>query len=265
MTKVCPSCSHEQAEGYFCEHCGTELAENNTQQEQQTQQIQTEPNQQESSQTTVQQQTSQSDITTKVKGFWNHYLSVVKRPDQSLAFGSESYVYGILSLVVFALILSLGMYTGIRGQMSSFQIAGVGESIPFFETVFRQVFLYSVLALTALVATLVVLRFNKVSVTIYELLAQFGHVSVPFAFLGAIGLIMTLLDVLTYGFAFIIGSFFLYLIVSAVVVTIFHLDARHQRLYSGIGSIIGTIIFTVLLSSMFAESFIRRLDPSFYF
>ncbi len=194
---ICQSCKQETEEGKFCTNCGAELnaepAESAaateptvSEQNQPDKQVNQTP-QPENQQT---QQQEPNEYVEKAKelsaDFGSFCLTLIKRPNDARNINEKSLIPGIITILIFALIISLDSYiTLVR--------ADTFESVSFFDTflvpLFKYIVMFAAIAAITFAAAKVALQDIKVT----DVIAKYGAYMMPFILLFIVSIIFNLI------------------------------------------------------------------------
>ncbi len=179
---TCTQCQHNQDDGNFCEKCGASTnqqstSENNSQQAPNFQQAQPAVEQgfQANAQPNVPQGQQVEQIKQQSKQYYNYFLEVIKNPTIALKHEENAFVNSIITLVLFALTLSLSVYFIAKNAM---EFAYAADALPFFPLVSRLLFGFLLITAIGLVSAFIVLKIGKHTITFKKLTAEFGGLAV---------------------------------------------------------------------------------------
>lgn len=182
----CPNCEEYIEEGKFCTNCGTELTVDAATTET------ADPVNVEPTQENIQQEPVQSASIEKKEGagldIADYYTRLVKKPAQALETTANDLIPGIITLVVFALLIGSESYY----LMS--ELAG-GYISPSFTDDFLVPFLRFGLVLVAVVAfTFWGLKFTANELSFQDVFAKYTAFLIPFVLLFALGFILEVIN-----------------------------------------------------------------------
>ena|SRR5690625_48909 len=185
----CPNCGEYVEEGKFCTNCGTELIAENVSVENQTtsgaDEVTQEPAQQQesqsASQTTVAKKSGGVDIA-------DYYTKIIKKPSQAIEATANDIVPGIITLIVFALLVGSESYY-LMNELSGGYISAS------FSDDFLVPLLRFALAIVAVVAlTFWGLKFTEDELSFQDVFAKYTAFLIPFVLLFALGFILEVIS-----------------------------------------------------------------------
>jgi small-conductance mechanosensitive channel len=238
----CPSCNHVNQGGTFCENCGTKLTTAAVSQVAASY----EQNSTIRSGASVPPASNQYLEATKVisKQYFGYFMQVLKKPYQnSQAVGAEHFVNGLITIILFSLIIPLTIYFSAKGMFGGYGGGLFGEaSIPFGDFVIKPFFAYLIFMLLIAVFSFIAIKLGKVQISFKEVVARFGSFLIPFVAILVIGLIFSILKI---SFALVI---LLIALMSAIFIVPTLVIAGFKRNSStGLDTIYG-ILLTYILS-----------------
>ncbi|GAA0316581.1 hypothetical protein GCM10008967_03970 [Bacillus carboniphilus] len=233
----CPNCQHENEGGKFCVKCGTPLqqaadqANPTTSQEVETPNVP--PTTPSPESVRVQSQSSENanqyiEGAKKIsKSYFNHFLDVMKKPHAvSTQVGADQFINGIITIVLYSLIIPFIIYFALKGVIADLNNFGaglfgqsMGMEIPFGDTVVKPFFAYLVFTLLVAVFTFVALKLAKIEADIKEVIARFASFLIPFVGILAVALILSLIKVELFLVVLLLGFVGAIFLVPALVVT----------------------------------------------
>lgn len=207
---ICPNCSHENEGGKFCENCGAPLNAGNGVTVPET-----------GTQTASTQASKYLESTKKIsKMYFSYFMQVLKQPyASSRSVGEEHFVNGLITVIIYSLLIPLMIYFGLRGILSdfnSFSSGLFGEQVvinpPFTDVVLKPAFAYLIFIALVIVFTFAAIKLGHVHVSFKEVFSRFGSFLIPTVGVLLVALVMSILKikmflaVMFFGF---IGSVFL--------------------------------------------------------
>lgn len=195
---ICPSCKQETEEGKFCTNCGAKLPNANTEDAAADEPITLKPHtteepKQESTQQTTQQTQPQetNHYVEKFKqvctDFGQFSLTLIKHPNEAKQTDQTHYISGLITLVIFAVIISLNNYISVVNEAS-----GWGD-IPFLEgfvvPLLKHILMLGAIAIIIFAAAKVALQ----EVSVLDIFAKYGAYLVPFILLFIVHVIFNLI------------------------------------------------------------------------
>ncbi|WP_042220426.1 zinc ribbon domain-containing protein [Oceanobacillus manasiensis] len=246
---ICPNCGQQTEEGKFCTNCGAPLpVENNaaTQEPVNTDPtIEQESNVGEPSQPLSsgqqQNQSQPNDVMETVKRessqFGSFFVKLLKNPSEGKNIASSHLIPGIITIVIFSLLISLGTYI-ITSSIGSY----------FMEVSFVDSFLIPLIQFLILFGIIAAISFAGVkiggqSLSFTDVVAKTGAYSVPFLVLTVLGSLLALVELPLSGTIILIGLIGPILLVPTLI-----LLERPAPAFDRIYLLIG-IYFVTLLAS----------------
>ncbi|MCQ6277098.1 zinc ribbon domain-containing protein [Bacillus sp. V3B] len=266
---ICPNCSHQNEGGKFCEKCGTPLTvevnreaavtfeATNTSQPQQPQQP-VQPNR-------------YIESTKRVsKMYFGYFMQVLKQPyASSQNVGTEHFINGIITMVLYAFFIPLTLYFGLKGALSSvnsFSADLFGSStsmeVPFTDVVLKPTFTFIIFIFLIVLFTFVSIKLGRVNVSLKEVIARFGSFLIPIVAILIIGVIMSILEIKLFAAVLalgIVGSIFL---VPPLVIASYKKETS-----DGVDVIYGsfiTYLLTVIAISIMGDMLLEAFQSSFF-
>ena len=194
---ICQSCKQETDEGKFCTNCGAALNTEPSEAAAATEPTSSEQNQPEKQVNQTSQQSNQqaqqqepNEYVEKAKelsaDFGNFCLTLIKRPNDARHINEKSLIPGIITILIFALIISLDSYiTLVR--------ADAFESVSFFDyflvPLFKYIVMFAAIAAITFAAAKVALQDIKVT----DVIAKYGAYMMPFILLFIVSIIFNLI------------------------------------------------------------------------
>ncbi|MCG3419341.1 zinc ribbon domain-containing protein [Oceanobacillus jordanicus] len=246
---ICPSCGQQTEEGKFCTNCGAPLpVENNaaTQEPVNTDPtLEQESNVGEPSQPLAsgqQQNQSQSNdfmetVKRETSQFGAFFVKLLKKPSEGQNVTSSQLISGIITIVIFSLLISLGSYI-ISSSIGSY----------FMRVSFVDSFLLPLIQFLVLFGVIAAISFAGVkiggqSLSFTAVVAKTGAYSVPFLVLTVLGSLLALVGISLSGIFILVG-----LLGPILVVPTFILLEKPAPAFDRIYLLIG-IYFVTLLAS----------------
>ncbi|MFD2627237.1 zinc ribbon domain-containing protein [Oceanobacillus kapialis] len=263
---ICPNCGQETEEGKFCTNCGAPLpVEDKAATQEGLYTDQTIPSEQphqhvESGSTPTggqpQQQQPSNDFMETVKKessqFGSFFLKLLKKPSEGQTVTSSQLIPGIITIVVFSLLISLGTYI-ISSSIASFYMQ-VSFVDGFLLPLIQFLILYGII--TALAFAGVKIGGQNLSFT--DVVAKTGAYSVPFLVLIVVGSLLALLNItLLSGTIIMIG-----LLGPILLVPTFILLERPAPAFDRIYLLIGIYFISLIVSGYLLGSITSGLVGS---
>jgi len=273
----CPECKHNNDGGNFCEQCGTKLDPGGYQGESSKvenlgvkygqEQVVPRPNQQPNRYLEGAKNTS--------KMYFSYFLQVLKKPyASSKTIGAEQFKNAIITMVLFAIIIPLIIYFGIKFLASSVNDfdytfgSNVTVQPQFVDFVIKPFFAYAVFILLVVSFTFISIKLGKINVTYKDVVSRFGAFLIPFVALLVLGLIMSILKMKLFILVLFLGLFTSLCTLPPLVIASFKKENQ-----AGLDVIYGTLLTYILtgitiyiMSNMLFEaikSAISNMFPTF--
>jgi hypothetical protein len=257
---ICPSCGQQTEEGKFCTNCGAPLpVENNaaTQEPVNTDPtLEQESNVGEPSQPLAsgqQQNQSQSNdfmetVKRETSQFGAFFVKLLKKPSEGQNVTSSQLISGIITIVIFSLLISLGTYI-ISSSIGSY----------FMQVSFVDSFLLPLIQFLVLFGIIAAISFAGVklggqSLSFTDVVAKTGAYSVPFLVLTVLGSLLALVELPLSGTIILIG-----LIGPVLLVPTLILLERPAPAFDRIYLLIGIYFVTLLASGYLLANVVDAL------
>ncbi|AJD92203.1 hypothetical protein JMA_28860 [Jeotgalibacillus malaysiensis] len=275
----CIKCGHEQSAGKFCGNCGSEMvvkedfvSQNQHQASAPPPPLQEQVQQQHQAAVASAPNPTIEKAKATSKNYWNYFKQYIKSPSHSLITGEAEFKNGVISIILFSILLgSLPYLVARRAMESTFGGFGMSDYGPSFFEMFFQSFMITA-AIVFLIITCLFL-INKVfgrEDTYKSVMTIYGsHILLPLIFLvtAVVTLLMSMYTLssilIILSLATAVGSIPLYIISSLLSTK----SKTADPLYGYIAYIVLVSIATVLLGTSIAESsFWEMMDSDlFYF
>lgn len=247
---VCQTCGKETEEGRFCAHCGAQLTADESAAA--TQPLgESEPSPVQEShemETRVESDTSDdNEFVEKTKeiaaNFGQLFVDQIKSPMNSKQVNSTHLISGIITIVIFALVMAINSY------MSYKSFAYIGEAVfvdGFLIPFLQQLLLFGIVASLVFGAT----KLCNLSFSYSDIVAKYGAYAVPFLLLYVVGFLFSLVDLVSLSIITITVSLFGSILIIPTIIVLEQKSRSLDQLYVIIGmSIISLIAFGYLTSS----------------
>ncbi|MGE8204650.1 hypothetical protein ACQKP0_08805 [Heyndrickxia sp. NPDC080065] len=260
----CQICQHENEGGRFCENCGSKLITSTK----------------DETAATVESAHSSSDkvqyfeTTKKISNqYFNYFIQVLKKPyASSQSVGSEHFINGIMTIILFSLLIPLIFYFALKGVLADFSSYGsnffgtpVEIKPPFTDIVIKPFFAYIIFTFLVITFTFASIKLGRINVSYKEVTARFGSLLIPFVSLLAISLIMSILKIKFFFYFLLLGFIGSIFMIPPLVIASYKKD--HQE---GVDVIFGSLLTYVLtfisisiMANMLFEV-LRSVFSSFY-
>lgn len=274
--KNCKACGNIQETGNFCGKCGTSLSEMNERvQETAATEVAPNPRGGQSQQTYspppivhTQPSVHVEKMKAQSKMYGAYFINYLKHPASVLSTGTREFVNGIISIALFAIIISLSVYSLLAGLIdvylgdvsSLFSIEEVGPS--FFSTFFSMLIIILVLIIISLFSMFIVVKVFGPGHSFSELVAFYGVHILPLIVISFVALILLLFKSFTFG-SFLIA---LSLIVALSLIP-YYLVSRMlafqpksvDPMYSYLMYIVLSVVLFTILTFVVADSTIGQI------
>lgn len=265
----CPACLHENEGGNFCEECGTKLVQSTV----------------EETASTIEQNNSNVNVNTppnqyvegakKVsKMYFRFFIGVLKKPySSSLEVGSEHLINGLITIILYAIIIPLMMYLGIKNIFSTAN--SIGDSLfggdtpsfnpPFTDLVIIPAFAYAIFILLVATFSFLSIKLGKVPASYKAVISRFGAFLIPFVAILLVALIMSLLKIGSFIFFLSFGFITSIFLVPALVIVSFKKDYHDglDAIYGTLLTYILTIITLVIMGNILFEALKNTFSSPF--
>lgn len=248
----CPNCHQENEGGNFCDKCGTRLNEPTETDIQQQSQPQKQPLEQ-----AVTSTSHSEDYLKKTKNhskqYVTYFMDVIKHPYASIheTMGNQHFMYAIITLALFSLFIPLSIYFGLKGivnRLNSFGTYGYGSymdvEVPFGEIVIKPFVAIAVFMVIVAVFAFLAVKLGQANTTFKEVLTRYGILLIPFVFLVAIGLILSILKVSLFILFLVLGSIGAVYIVVPMIIAFYKKSAPND----GLDAVYGTMLTYLLIA-----------------
>lgn len=225
MSRTCPQCGSEELGAKFCMSCGYQISQTEESAEGQVAAAHAAAN----GNTYVEQGKNIA------KSYWDFLLATVKKPtQQAQIMGRGSMINGLITLVLYSLLIPLMIYFVIKGTFGGYMAPSFSEV--FFKPAF---FILLFMALNTAVIYAVAKPGNN-NLNFKDVVARFGGFLVVPTLLFVLAIIFSVLQLFTMvGFAGVLGVIGLFV---AATMTIYSLKRQAKQ---GIDAIYGTFLFYV--------------------
>ncbi|GLH64227.1 zinc ribbon domain-containing protein [Geobacillus proteiniphilus] len=258
---ICPSCSHVNDGGNFCENCGTKLSI--------TSEIAAATERAGDAQSSTASISAASSVhldnAKKIsKMYWGYFTTVLRKPfSQSRRVGKEQFVNGLITIVLYTLFIPLMIFFGLKDYTGY-----IGS--PFLNIVVKPFFAYFVFIMLIATFTFLAVKFGKVQVSYQDVIARFGTFLIPFVGLFALALVMALLQMKLFLLLLFLGF-----IASIFTVPAFVIGSFKDGIHEGLDAVYGTVltyVATFIVLGMMAKALfavvmhmIQEYISSFFF
>lgn len=242
---TCPNCHHQNDGGNFCEKCGTRLAEG-------------EPVVVGGASAASVEATRPNEHLEKAKNvsklYFGYFVSLLKSPlSKGSRIGEEHFVNGLITIILYSLILPLSMYVALRDY-------GSFMDSPFLTIVIKPFLTMGVFVFLMSVFTFCAVKVVGEHVSFKSAVARFGAILVPFIAIFALGLLMSLFGIYEFVFVLALGLFGAIFTVPAIVVMSYtrNITSKFDPLYG----IILTYVASFIVFALILKGFILNMIDS---
>ncbi len=177
---LCTQCGHINQADKFCVKCGTSLGEPTT------------------------AETPEAPTASAMPQYFSYFLQVLKNPVRTGQNSTEEQmVNGLITLVLFALILPLTVYFQLRASLRNMEYIGLGSYVPFGGVVIKPFFILLIFVMIVNSIIFIVLRIGNATVNYREVTARFGTFVIPSSAFFLVSIVFSLIS----GDSAIIGLF----------------------------------------------------------
>ena len=250
----CPNCQHENEGGNFCENCGTRLVEAS-----ESNGLLPDHKVKEEEKATAPAEDYLKKTKDQSKQYINYFVDVCKRPYARMQEPMERqhFTHAIITIILFCLFIPLSIYFGLKGLLSSLNSidtygfgGGAYIELPFMDVVILPSLALGIFLVLVAAFTFLSVKLGRVNVTFKEVLTKYGVLLIPFVFLLAIGLILSLLKVSLFILFLSLGSVGAVYIAVPMVITFYKKDAPEDGLDAAYGTLLTYILIGVLVYIM---------------
>jgi len=256
----CPNCGQEIAQGKFCTNCGAQLSDNesiptqdptiHTTEQQQPTANHEQPEQVRQNQTVEKLKTAGAD-------FGHFFVTLLKKPSEAKHANSNDLVSSIVTIIIFALVLALGVHLTFHAFSSGY----FGEpDFTFFTTFVLPFVEFILLFLVVAALTLAGGKIAAQQVTYADVLAKYGAYLIPYLLLYAAGFIIAFIGLSSLSIAFI----FLSMIGALMIIPTIILSEQPAKGFDRIYILMAIYFISLLVCSFFLQSFAETLINSVF-
>ncbi len=184
--------------------------------------------------------------------YWKHFVQVLKQPTRIGEMTNESHmVNGIITMVLFSLMLPLIVYITLKNAVSGYGFGFV--HITFGDYVLKPLFFLLIVTLMVNSLIFLALKLGNVVASYREVIGRFGSYMIPSAAIVAFGVLLSILQV-NGGFLgwVVLAGFFSWML--AVSATIYSYRSRHTGGLDPFYGVLGTFAGTLLLLYLFGDN-----------
>ncbi|WP_256758781.1 zinc ribbon domain-containing protein [Cohnella sp. WQ 127256] len=202
------------------------------------------------------------------KQYLNYFLEVLKSPMRTGQSSNAGHmVNGLITLILFALILPLMVYFQLRGQVSRIGF-GFEDHISFVDVVIKPSFFLFIIVMLVNSIMFLVLKIGNVGVSYREVTARFGSFMIPAVAFFLVSLLFSFISDGSVVMGLLIGlGLFSWLVAVCLVIFSFKKDhtSGMDAFYGVIITYAASIILIALLGEDIASTLFGNLENSFFF
>ena len=266
----CSNCGHLNDGGRFCENCGTQLVETagsaiQNQPQQSTPQVTNEVG----NTGAIQAEEYLKKTKDQTKQYFTYFMNVLKKPHASLnaPFENQHYMYAIITFILYSLFIPLMIYFGVKGLMSTFSYFGESANLSFVDAVIIPAIAYGVFIVLVAGFTFFSIKLGRVNVAFKEVFTKFGILFIPFVFILAIGLLLSILKVSLFILFLVIGLIGSMYVVVPLLIAFYKKDAAGEGMDAVYGTLLTYILTSILMlimGEMLIDTLISGLENSIF-
>jgi len=242
----CQSCGNEQEEGRFCELCGGDLTQGNTETAQAAT-INSSTNQGEGPNEAVERVKEVSSA------YWSYFLHFLKNPSSKGEDGADSYKNGIINIIIAASIISLSFYNMVKVDYGFYSYSPSFGKF-FFSTLFG---LLIVTAISLGLILVISIFFSSKKWNFQKVIANYGAKLSPVIALSLATLLFLIIEAWNLAaLLFFLGIVTMFLLIPLYLVSTL-LDRYSQTIDPFYGYLIYFVAFWLslfLVMTLFADS-----------
>ena len=249
----CQNCQHENEGGNFCENCGTRLVEAS---ESNGQLPDHKVKEEEKATAPAEDYLKKTKV--QSKQYINYFFDVCKSPYAHMQEPMEKqhFIHAIITIILFCLFIPLSIYFGLKGVVSrlnsidTYGFGGAYIELPFMDMVIKPFFAFGIFIVLVAAFTFLSVKLGRVNATFKEVLTRYGISLIPFVFLLAIGLILSLLKVSLFILFLLLSSVGAIYIAVPMVIALYKKDEPEVGLDAVYGTLLTYILISVLVYVM---------------
>lgn len=230
---------------------------------QQTEHVQV--NEQEQATTETQHSTTQKDnISNHLQSYWSHVKAILSRPSSSFDLSERNVHYGIINLILYAVLFTLTAIFIFRTELRSMMPMD-NIDIPYMEIFFKLVITMIIYVAAIVVGTFLVDTLFIKRHTFKQLMTKFGSFIAPILVLQLINIVFALTGSLKMTFFLLLTSLFLLVFIFPSLF-IFHTaqqQANVQKVYISVGTIFVNGFFVYIAMKIIVSIFVEELYEEF--
>ncbi|MCC2252596.1 hypothetical protein JUJ52_21950 [Virgibacillus sp. AGTR] len=251
---LCPSCGQETEKGKFCTNCGALLAdepaasaepEENKEQEIHHEQAHSGASQK-----------KENDFTATVKkesaNFGAFFMRLIKAPSKAKNITDHELVPGVITMVLFSVLIALGTY------LVMMQIGSMFMTVNFLDGFILPLLQFLVLFVIVSGLTFAASKLTAQSLTIYDVLAKTGAYTVPYMFIYVLGILLSLINLPFAG-----TFFFVSLLGPILFIPTLILLEKPAKGYDRIYVLIGLYLVSFILSGLLLQNVVGTFFGGF--
>ncbi|RDW15050.1 hypothetical protein [Oceanobacillus chungangensis] len=236
---LCSSCKQETEPGKFCTVCGASLVVEETAATSDPQPINVVSETEQPKKKNPDQSNEFTEkVTAEAKTFWNFVLTFLKKPSAAQNVTGSEWISGIITLIIFSLLIALGSFITANSYFSSS-----------FWNSFVQPFIQFIVLFAGIAAiTFAGVKITAQSFSFQDIVAKIGAYTIPFLGLAIIGSILAMLNIPFAG-TFIMLSLIGPLLIVPTFIFLEKPAAGFDRIYV----LLGVYVIGLILSSFLVQ------------
>ncbi|WP_159081781.1 zinc ribbon domain-containing protein [Paenibacillus sp. CAA11] len=250
----CPNCHHVNEGGRFCENCGAQLIGP----EDEIRPAQTG------------RPSGRSEAADKLKPYlektqqvskqyFNYFVTLLKKPyTYASRTGKEQFVNSIITLVLYALMIPLTVYLGLKGY---------SYDASFYGAVIKPAVAFVIFGLLIGVYCFIAVKLGKVQADFGQVFGRFGGFMIPFVALLFVGLVLSLLQLRIFSIFMFIGFLGSIFSVPALLISSFKKDSAQglDTVYCSIFTYLATFLTLWIMGRFLFGFVIDIIQQSFFY
>ncbi|QHZ45548.1 zinc ribbon domain-containing protein [Bacillus sp. NSP9.1] len=246
---TCSKCGHQTDGGRFCENCGANLSA-------------------ESDSAGTKAETAQTQMYVEAAKkassmYFSFCLRALKRPYKEMKnAGEQHFTNSIITMVVFAIIVPLTFYFGLKGFFDSLgRYSGIwsgSDMMPtFFDIVVKPAFTFAIYIFLLFVFTYAGVRIQGAQAPFKEVMGRFGALLVPFTALLVIAFLLSLMKTALFLSVLLFALCGIVFLIPPAVLYSYHEKAKGavDMIYSTLLVYLMTLIAVRAMSNLFLDYF----------
>ncbi|KIL45574.1 hypothetical protein KP77_28660 [Jeotgalibacillus alimentarius] len=248
---ICSTCGHTQVSGNFCGKCGADLRHQSSEATTDVQKETATAYEHPAAAASVAPPNEYLDKAKKTsKGYFTYIKNFVKYPSGIFKSAAAEFTNGLISLILFTVLFSFTIYFFVQSIARS-MFGGMGDLFmseyagPSFFTIFSQSFLYTVIYIALIAASIfVITKLFRTDHSFKEIVSTYGVHMIPSLILIVLSMVLIIMDAYTYGVFFIALS----VLFATIFVPIYMVSSMLTRNAKSIDPFYGYISYLVLFA-----------------